>query len=51
MGDVVKFRRRIYIVKGFTGDYLGFVDTVDGKYDKNMKEAELIIKNQGIVCI
>ena len=51
MGDVVKFRRGIYIVKGFTGNYLGFVDTVDGKYDKNMKEAELIIKNQGIVCI
>ncbi len=51
MGDVVKFRGGIYVVKGFTGNYLGFVDTIDSKYNKNMKEAELVIKNQGIVCI
>ena len=51
MGDVVKFKGKIYVVKGFTGNYLGFVDAVDDKYNKNMKEAELVIKNQGIVCI
>jgi len=51
MGDVVKFRGGIHIVKGFTGNYLGFVDAADGKYNKNIKEAELVIKNQGIVCI
>ncbi len=49
MGDVVKFNNKFYTVKGFMGNYLGFVS--DQKYNKLMSKSELIMKNQGICCI
>ncbi len=49
MGDVVKYQDKFYTVKGFTGNYLGFVN--EEKYNKLMSKSELIIKNQGICCI
>ncbi len=49
MGDVVKFNNKFYTVKGFMGNYLGFVG--EEKYNKLMSKSELIMKNQGICCI
>jgi hypothetical protein len=49
MGDVVKFNNKFYTVKGFMGNYLGFVG--EEKYNKLMSKSELVMKNQGICCI
>ncbi|MBF0224597.1 MAG: hypothetical protein HQK76_03995, partial [Desulfobacterales bacterium] len=49
MGDVVKYNNKIEIVKGFMGNYLGFI--WKDKYNHNVKNAKLLIKNQGIVCL
>lgn len=49
MGDVVKYKGKRYVVKGYMGNYLGFVG--QNKYNHLMSKSQLIIKNQGIVCI
>ncbi len=49
MGDVVKYKGKRYVVKGCMGNYLGFVG--QNKYNHLMNKSQLIIKNQGIVCI
>ena len=49
MGDVVRFENKTYTVKGFTGNYLGFIG--DDKYNKLMRKSEIIVKNQGICCV
>jgi len=49
MGDVVSFNGERYVVKGFTGNYLGFIG--EEKYNKSMKKAHLLSKNQGTCCL
>lgn len=49
MGNVVKFENKFFTVKGFKGNYLGFIG--EDKYNKPMGKSELIMKNQGICCI
>jgi hypothetical protein len=49
MGDTVRYEGEIKTIRGFTGNYIGFIG--DKKYNKNMKKAELMLKNQGICCI
>ena len=46
MGDIVKFENGFHMVKGFTGNYFGFIG--EDKYNKPMGKSELIMKNQGI---
>ena len=49
MGDTVIFEGKIYVVKGFKGQYLGFVG--EDKYNKHINKTELLFKNTGICCL
>lgn len=49
MGDIILFEDKRFVVKGFTGNYLGLVG--EEKYNKSMKKAKLLLKNQGICCL
>lgn len=49
MGDTVRYKGKNQVIRGFTGNYLGFVG--DKKYNKNMNKAESVLKNQGICCV
>lgn len=49
MGDIVLFEGKRFVVKGFMGNYLGFVG--EQKYNKSMKKSKLLLKNQGICCL
>ena len=49
MGDVVRYENQYFTVKGYTGNYLGFVN--DKKYNKSMQKAQIVLKNQGICCL
>lgn len=49
MGDLVNYQNNRFVVKGTTGQYLGFIG--EDKYNKTIKKAQLIIKNNGMVCI
>jgi hypothetical protein len=48
MGDIVLFGKKRQVVKGYTGTLLGFIN--QPKYSFPMKQTDLILKNQGIVC-
>ena len=49
MGDTVKYKSKHYTVKGFTGNYLGFVN--QEKYNNLMSKTSTLLKNQGICCV
>ena len=49
MGDIIKFKNKYYVTKGIMGKYIGVIN--EEKYNKPMKKSELIMKNQGIVCL